>query len=759
MLFVSLFAFDRDVPSGTISVTLAKVDGEFRVVYNKSGATNEPTNELYTLFSDVDALGQTTLYKGDCDVSSRANLWIHLAINIIGTGVLASSNFFMQTLAAPTRKEVDAAHKAGHWLEIGVQSFKNIRFLGWKKILFWSLFSLSSIPLLLFFNGCIIESKGINDFTMMLGAESLAHGSWQGQHPVTEAVLQLPRWNRYSVFNELMYILEPINDSIAINHTQASWQRISFQDCMKRYNDPEKSATQWRHLIMVMYNYEDDWRNSTNGWKLSEVYKNSTNMNDTSIVNPLWAVSEFIGSATNNKYASKTFTSDYEVVSRPNDSPFQGHYRTVEGPSVWMAGKWDMLGTLNSFDTTAGTLILDPKVYKNEYRVMQVDHCWSENFKAPCRLDVSNILLLIVCIMCVVKCILCVLVLRLRVWGDGDPPLMTPGDAIASFISKPDKETEGMCTLTWKDLASPPGDSTQGFKWLKGPRQWRTPSSRKFGTAVPRKIWIISYLLIGSSLVVAATMLGLSLGDQSLSESRFGHSQSNASFNDKIFRGRGLLQLTMVANFPQVVLSLCYLAYNGLFTRMLAELEWSKRSIEFRALRVTEPKVYRARYPYDGYVEVGLAYSSRAVLVTFITSVCVAIVPIFLANIRLPGMTVVSGGNSAVISAACHYPSKRLQSPSLSGNDLLTTLRKREPRGDLALDISVYSTGDNEHWFKYLSLRSETNPGKCLSRHREEQGATLMNDPAHGWVTEKQILTPNLRAIAVAFDEKWATRH
>jgi hypothetical protein len=84
---------------------------------------------------------------------------------------------------------------------------------------------------------------------------------------------------------------------------------------------------------------------------------------------------------------------------------------------------------------------------------------------------------------------------------------------------------------------------------------------------------------------------------------------------------------------------------------------------------LTHNAVYRARYPYDGYVEVGLAYSSKAVLVTFITSVCVAIVPIFLANIRLPGMTVVSGGNSAIISAACHYPSKRLQSPNLSGNE------------------------------------------------------------------------------------------
>lgn len=97
-----------------------------------------------------------------------------------------------------------------------------------------------------------------------------------------------------------------------------------------------------------------------------------------------------------------------------------------------------------------------------------------------------------------------------------------PGDAMASFISKPDEETKGMCTLTLKDLTSLPdktevrsGTSAEGFEWLKGPRRWRTPS-RKFGTAVPRKIWIISYLLIRSSLVVAATMLGLALGDQSL---------------------------------------------------------------------------------------------------------------------------------------------------------------------------------------------------------------------------------------------------
>lgn len=74
------------------------------------------------------------------------------------------------------------------------------------------------------------------------------------------------------------------------------------------------------------------------------------------------------------------------------------------------------------------------------------------------------------------------------------------------------------------------------------------------------------------------------------SESQFGHSSRHQSFNNKVLSGRGILQLTMIANLPQVVLSTYYLKYNGLFTRMLAEFEWSKRSIEFWGLRVTEPK-------------------------------------------------------------------------------------------------------------------------------------------------------------------------
>ncbi|RBR12251.1 uncharacterized protein FIESC28_08737 [Fusarium coffeatum] len=666
MLFVSLFALEKESDENTVI---------------NSGN-----------YGSGDALGQSILYKGNCDVSSRANLWIHLAINVIGTGVLASSNFFMQSLVAPTRKEVDAAHKAGHWLEIGVQSLKNVRFIGWKKVLFWSLFSLSSVPLHLVFNGCVLESKGTNGFTVLLGAESLASASWQGRPSITGALLGQSgdgRWLQSE--SEDPSRLKPINVSIATNDTHGSWQKISFQECMKRYNDPEKSLTHSRHLIMVMYNFEDEWRNSTKGWKLSQVYKNTTGMNDTDIVNPLWTVDGFMRSGRS-----------YGELNGPISGRYHATYSYVGKMRLWKAGEWPMLQASNTLDPTSGLLVMDYKLYKPEYRVMQVDHCWSEKYEAPCRLSIANSLLLIVCIMCGLKCTLCFLVLKLRVWGD-ENPLMTPGDAIASFISRPDEETRGMCTLSLEDLRKLPaktqlglGDSTQAYKWLNGPRQWYT-SSRKFGKAVPRNIWILSSLLIGSSLTVGGVMMGISLQEQSLSQARFGHSPANQDVNNENLNDLTLLPLTMVANTPQLILSICYLAYNGLFTRMLAEFEWSKYSVEFRALRVTEPRgsqnsTYRLQLPYRFSIplmivsialhwlysnciyvsnyEFGLQFSSKAVLIAFVMSFCVAITPIFLANVKLPGITVISGGNSVIISAACHYPSQKLKTVSRATSKL-----------------------------------------------------------------------------------------
>lgn len=47
----------------------------------------------------------------------------------------------------------------------------------------------------------------------------------------------------------------------------------------------------------------------------------------------------------------------------------------------------------------------------------------------------------------------------------------------------------------------------------------------------------------------------------------------------------------LLANSPQILLSICYLAYNNMFTRLQMAREWSLFSEGYRGLRVTDPKV------------------------------------------------------------------------------------------------------------------------------------------------------------------------
>ena len=58
--------------------------------------------------------GVGTIFTGSCDRVRRLDLWLHVVINILGTILIVASNFNMQFLNAPNRKEVDAAHTKGY---------------------------------------------------------------------------------------------------------------------------------------------------------------------------------------------------------------------------------------------------------------------------------------------------------------------------------------------------------------------------------------------------------------------------------------------------------------------------------------------------------------------------------------------------------------------------------------------------------------------------------------------------------------------
>ena len=61
--------------------------------------------------------------------------------------LLTSSNYCMQILSAPSREELDLAHARNTWLNIGIISFRNLAFINWRRMIFWCILGLSSLPL------------------------------------------------------------------------------------------------------------------------------------------------------------------------------------------------------------------------------------------------------------------------------------------------------------------------------------------------------------------------------------------------------------------------------------------------------------------------------------------------------------------------------------------------------------------------------------------------------------------------------------
>ena len=91
--------------------------------------------------------GRYTIYTGDCKTVSRLNSGLHLIINALSTILLSSSNYCMQCLSAPTRKEIDKAHQKQRRLDIGIMSFRNLRFIDMKRVSLWWILAISSFPL------------------------------------------------------------------------------------------------------------------------------------------------------------------------------------------------------------------------------------------------------------------------------------------------------------------------------------------------------------------------------------------------------------------------------------------------------------------------------------------------------------------------------------------------------------------------------------------------------------------------------------
>jgi hypothetical protein len=97
------------------------------------------------------------IYVGSCSTVNKADVWIHLAINVLSTLLLGGSNYCMQCASAPTRAAINKRHAVGKYLDVGVPSVRNLAAIPPSKKLLWWALALSSVPLHLMYNSAFVS--------------------------------------------------------------------------------------------------------------------------------------------------------------------------------------------------------------------------------------------------------------------------------------------------------------------------------------------------------------------------------------------------------------------------------------------------------------------------------------------------------------------------------------------------------------------------------------------------------------------------
>ncbi|UZP43382.1 hypothetical protein NXS19_011198 [Fusarium pseudograminearum] len=235
---------------------------------------------------------QFIFFEGDCKTSKSINTWLHLLLNAFSTGVLASSNFFMQILSSPTRSEVDRAHKDNRALKIGVQSLRNVFWTSKIKFLCWILFFISSFPLHLFFNSAIFSREYLGtNWHLTIASGGFVQGvKFRG----SGAALWPPQSgqklegygspvNLDDYFNLSSSAFEKIQNA---SREAKYWKRLGVSDCVSQYVDCNPRIG-FRDVVMVVesQNMSLTAENETLGWTRDELLQSFKSDKDKSYWN------------------------------------------------------------------------------------------------------------------------------------------------------------------------------------------------------------------------------------------------------------------------------------------------------------------------------------------------------------------------------------------------------------------------------------------------------------------------------------------
>ena len=164
-------------------------------------------------------------------------------------------------------------------------------------------------------------------------------------------------------------------------------------------------------------------------------------------------------------------------------------------------------------------------------------------------------------------------------------PLVTMGDAVASFLSEEDPTTKNMCLFSQRDFRK--NFSNRGArKWHDRRYRWKdaTGKTHRAVTIVLISIALIVVILLLRLGIDSLQTAGTATDASSLANLGYGTIDPRTSI---ITLPDKLITVAFIANSPQVILSLLYFSYNSLLTAMLLGYEWTTYAQKRKGLRVS----------------------------------------------------------------------------------------------------------------------------------------------------------------------------
>ncbi|KIK53477.1 hypothetical protein GYMLUDRAFT_178990 [Collybiopsis luxurians FD-317 M1] len=344
-------------------------------------------------------------------------------------------------------------------------------------------------------------------------------------------------------------------------------------------------------------------------------------------------------------YANDFVTDRSYVVAVVGNSTSNNTFISVGSTPAGLDFKWicsDMNLSYNQPCSSFWTHIdpLDWKVrgYMNTAELnqisFQVDYCINYPVEPKCQLEFNLPLLAVVIAFNAVK-VVCMAFAAVKI---KDEPLVTIGDAIASFIDDPDPHTRGLCLASRSDF----DDRNGGLCFCPPAIEYRPQKIRWLKAATSRHL-ILTIFIGAVSLVFG--LFGYAVeeltadgftGFSALWQLGIGKAHSETIIKTWGVPSQGygaLLAAVLISNSPQLILSMIYLVFNSFCTTLFLALEWSSFAHSRKPLRVSNPRgEQRSTYFLQIPTRFGLPMMAYSVLLHWLVSQSIFLVEVVYWN-------------------------------------------------------------------------------------------------------------------------------